>query len=352
MSAIRVKQLSKTFAYYQKQSGLKHSLRNLFHREQLYRHAVSSISFDIEQGEAVGFIGPNGAGKTTTLKMLSGILHPTAGEARVLGYVPWERKQAFKRRFAIVMGQKSQLWWDLPANESIYLNKCIYGVDDREYRLTLDELAELLDVKHLLGVQVRRLSLGERMKMEMIAALIHRPQLLFLDEPTLGLDFAAQHNVRQFLKAYREEKKATILLTSHYMRDIEHVCSRALVIHSGAIAYDGELSRMSGSFGRRKRMKVRFTSFVPPEQLHELVSLLADVREHQGMSAELEVASEEVKPLARLLLDHDLVEDWTVEEVPVEEIIERLYTAKCAEREGEEKDGETAGTEARHASEG
>ncbi|MEQ7051285.1 ATP-binding cassette domain-containing protein [Paenibacillaceae sp. P-4] len=351
MSAITVRGLSKTFAYYHKQSGLTHSIRNLFHREQLYRHAVSSISFEIEQGEAVGFIGPNGAGKTTTLKMLSGILHPSDGEARVLGYVPWERQQAFKRRFAIVMGQKSQLWWDLPANESIYLNKCIYGVDDLEYRKTLDELAEMLDVTHLLGVQVRRLSLGERMKMEMIAALIHRPQLLFLDEPTLGLDFAAQQNVRQFLKAYKEEKKATILLTSHYMRDIEHVCSRALVIHSGEIAYDGELARMSGSFGRRKRMKVRFTAFVPPEQLQDLVRLLAEVREHQGMSAELEVAADEVKPLARLLLDHDLVEDWTVEDVPIEEVIEQLYEAKCAEREGEETDGEASGAE-RHAAEG
>ncbi|MBN3525230.1 ABC transporter ATP-binding protein [Paenibacillus apiarius] len=351
MSAITVRDLSKTFAYYRKQSGLRHSLRSLFRREQLYRHAVANVSFDIAQGEAVGFIGPNGAGKTTTLKMLSGILHPSEGEARVLGYVPWERRREFKRRFAIVMGQKSQLWWDLPANESIYLNKCIYGIDDREYRITLDELADMLDVKHLLGVQVRRLSLGERMKMEIIAALIHRPKLLFLDEPTLGLDFAAQQNVRQFLKAYKEEKNATILLTSHYMRDIEHVCARALVIHNGRIAYDGELSRMSESFGRRKRMKVRFAAFIAPEELHELVRLLADVRTHDGLTAELEVASDEVKPLARLLLDHDLVEDWTVEEVPMEEVIERLYEAKSAD-EGEGDDGEAPGTRPRQTSEG
>ncbi|NKI24933.1 ATP-binding cassette domain-containing protein, partial [Paenibacillus dendritiformis] len=254
-----------------------------------------------------------GAGKTTTLKMLSGILHPSAGEAKVLGYVPWERRREFKRRFAIVMGQKSQLWWDLPANESIYLNKCIYGLGDREYRMTLDELAGMLDVRHLLGVQVRRLSLGERMKMEIIAALIHRPQLLFLDEPTLGLDFAAQQNVREFLRAYKEEKRATILLTSHYMRDIEQVCGRALVIHGGKIAYDGELTRISASFGRRKRMKVRFAADIPLIELRALVRMLAEVRAHQGMTAELEVAADEVKPLARLLLDHDLVEDWTVE---------------------------------------
>ncbi|EHQ60691.1 ABC transporter [Paenibacillus dendritiformis C454] len=348
MSAITVRGLSKTFAYYRKQSGLRHSLRHLFRREELYRHAVGGISFDIAQGEAVGFIGPNGAGKTTTLKMLSGILHPSAGEAKVLGYVPWERQREFKRRFAIVMGQKSQLWWDLPANESIYLNKCIYGLDDREYRMTLDELAGMLDVRHLLGVQVRRLSLGERMKMEIIAALIHRPQLLFLDEPTLGLDFAAQQNVRQFLRAYKEEKRATILLTSHYMRDIEQVCGRALVIHGGKIAYDGELARISASFSRRKRMKVRFAADIPPAELRALVQLLAEVRAHHGMTAELEVAADEVKPLARLLLDHALVEDWTVEEIPVEEAIERLYAAK-SEGEGERADGYEA---PRHATEG
>lgn len=348
MSAITVRGLSKTFAYYRKQSGLRHSLRHLFRREELYRHAVDGISFDIAQGEAVGFIGPNGAGKTTTLKMLSGILHPSAGEAKVLGYVPWERQREFKRRFAIVMGQKSQLWWDLPANESIYLNKCIYGLDDREYQMTLDELAGMLDVRQLLGVQVRRLSLGERMKMEIIAALIHRPQLLFLDEPTLGLDFAAQQNVRQFLRAYKEEKRATILLTSHYMRDIEQVCGRALVIHGGKIAYDGELARISASFSCRKRMKVRFAADIPPAELRALVQLLAEVRAHHGMTADLEVAADEVKPLARLLLDHDLVEDWTVEEIPVEEAIERLYAAK-SEGEGERADGYEA---PRHATEG
>lgn len=348
MSAITVRGLSKTFAYYRKQSGLRHSLRHLFRREQLYRQAVDGISFDIAQGEAVGFIGPNGAGKTTTLKMLSGILHPSAGEARVLGYVPWERQREFKRRFAIVMGQKSQLWWDLPANESIYLNKCIYGLGDRDYRMTLDELAAMLDVRHLLGVQVRRLSLGERMKMEIIAALIHRPQLLFLDEPTLGLDFAAQQNVREFLRTYKEEKQATILLTSHYMRDIEQVCGRALVIHGGKIAYDGELARISASFSRRKRMKVRFAADIPPAELRALVKMLAEVRAHHGMTAELEVAADEVKPLARLLLDHDLVEDWTVEEVPVEEAVERLYAAK-PEGEGERADGYEA---PRHATEG
>ena len=189
---IVVKHLSKSFDYYKKELGLKNSVRNLFHREKLVKAAVRNISFEVAEGEIVGFLGPNGAGKTTTLKMLSGIVYPTQGQASVLGFTPWERKKAFKMQFAIVMGQKNQLWWDLPANESLYLNKCIYEIEDREYQATLDELTELLDVKDLLSVQVRRLSLGERMKMELVAALLHKPRLIFLDEPTIGLDILSQ----------------------------------------------------------------------------------------------------------------------------------------------------------------
>ncbi len=200
MAVIRVEHLKKEFEYYKKGTGLQGSLHNLFHREMLKKEAVKDISFSVERGEMIGLLGPNGAGKTTTLKMLSGILFPTAGEVEIDGYIPWERKNAFKRRFSIVMGQKNQLWWDLPASDSFYLNKCIFDVPDGEYRRTVEELSELLDVKDLMNVQVRRLSLGERMKMEILAALIHRPDILFLDEPTIGLDILSQQKIRDFLK--------------------------------------------------------------------------------------------------------------------------------------------------------
>ena len=222
---ISVNNLRKEFSYYKKGAGLQGSLNNLFHRQMLTKEAVKDVSFSVEKGEMMALLGPNGAGKTTTLKLLSGILYPTSGEVLVNGFVPWERKNEFKRSFAIVMGQKNQLWWDLPASDSLYLNKCIYDVDDREYKKTVDELSELLGVRELMNIQVRRLSLGERMKMEILAALIHRPGILFLDEPTIGLDIVSQQKIRNFLHYYNEQTKTTIILTSHYMRDIEALCS-------------------------------------------------------------------------------------------------------------------------------
>jgi ABC-2 type transport system ATP-binding protein len=242
MHMIKVENLKKHYDYYQKDQGLKNSLKNVIRRKKLKKEAVNGISFNIEAGEIVGFIGPNGAGKTTTLKMLSGILFPTSGTATVGGFTPWERKKAFKMGFSIVMGQKTQLNWDLPAIETFNLNKCIYEVDDAAYKKTVDELVGLLGVEPLMKTQVRRLSLGERMKMELIAALVHRPRIIFLDEPTIGLDFVSQKTIREFIRHYNEETGATILLTSHYMGDIESLCKRAIVINEGLIAYDGNLS--------------------------------------------------------------------------------------------------------------
>lgn len=207
MPIVQVTNLSKVYEFYRKQPGLWNSIKSLFHREKLFTHAVKDISFTIDEGEFVGFLGPNGAGKTTTLKMLSGILYPTSGEANVLGHTPWKRQPQFQKQFALVMGQKNQLWWDLPAMESFILNKEIYEVSDTKFRETLDELSELLDIKHLLDVQVRKLSLGERMKCELVAALLHSPKVLFLDEPTIGLDVVSQNNIREFLKKYNKEKK-------------------------------------------------------------------------------------------------------------------------------------------------
>jgi ABC-2 type transport system ATP-binding protein len=318
---INVERLSKSFEYYKKELGLKNSLKNLFFREKLTKEAVCDISFQIEEGEMVGFLGPNGAGKTTTLKMLSGILHPTGGCASVLGYVPWERRKAFKMQFAIVMGQKNQLWWDLPANESLYLNKCIYEVEDRDYQSTLAELTELLDVKDLLNVQVRRLSLGERMKMELIAALIHRPKLVFLDEPTIGLDIISQKKIREFFKFYNQEKKATVILTSHYMQDVEDLCKRAIIINQGQIVFDGDLHRVNEVFAQSKLIKLQLSETVSSEAL----SVFGKIKEHGPFSVTLEIPRVDVKECSKAILDHLPVVDFNIEDIPVEEGIALLY---------------------------
>jgi ABC-type uncharacterized transport system, ATPase component len=258
---IAVKDLAKSFDYYKKETGLRNSVKNLFHREKLVKQAVKGITFEIAEGEIVGFLGPNGAGKTTSLKMLSGILYPTSGSASVLGYTPWERKKVFKKQFSIVMGQKGQLWWDLPASESLLLNKYIYEINDKDFYNTLEELSELLGVRDLMNVQVRRLSLGERMKMELIASLIHRPKVLFLGEPTIGLDIISQKKIRDFLKYFNQQTKTTVILTSHYMNDIEDLCKRVIIINEGALVFDGELKKVNDLFNQKKLITLKLSYF-------------------------------------------------------------------------------------------
>ncbi|SFF39621.1 ABC-2 type transport system ATP-binding protein [Paenibacillus algorifonticola] len=318
---IEVDGLSKSFTYHKKELGLKSSIQNLFRREMQTKHAVSDISFSIEEGEVVGFLGPNGAGKTTTLKMLSGILHPTSGSAKVFGYTPWERKNEFKRQFSIVMGQKNQLWWDLPANESLFLNKCIYEVDDVEYARTLGELTELLDVKELLKVQVRRLSLGERMKMELIAALIHKPRILLLDEPTIGLDIISQRKIREFFKYYNRDKKTTIVLTSHYMNDIEEMCDRSIIINHGRIVFDGGLNEVNERLGHKKIMKLVLSEPVEEWVLNQV----GEVKEFKDTHVKFVFEQSEIKKMSRWVLDHLPVIDFTIEDIPIEEGIALLY---------------------------
>ena len=241
MSIIQIQNLAKSYRVYQKKEGLREAFRGLFRREYKTVEAVKNVSLTVERGEFVAFLGPNGAGKTTTLKLLSGVIYPTSGVATVMGFTPWERSLEYRRRFALVMGQKNQLWWDLPAQESFRLNQKIYRLDSKQFEATLDRLTSLLDVKRLLGRPVRELSLGERMKMELIAALLHDPEVLFLDEPTIGLDVVAQHKIQQFLKQYQEERGITILLTSHYMKDVAALCKRVVVIAEGTVQYDGSL---------------------------------------------------------------------------------------------------------------
>src|SRR5271156_322387 len=239
--AIEVRALTKIYRTYQKEAGFWGTLKGLAHRRYKETAAAKQVGLTVEEGELVGFLGPNGAGKPTVLKMLSGLLYPTSGEATVLGFTPWRRQNDFKRQFALILGQKNQLWWDLPAAESLELNRVIYGIDPAAARRTIDELTELLDVREKLDVMVRELSLGERMKMELIAALLHRPKVLFLDEPTIGLDVVSQKKVREFLREYTLRNRITTLLTSHYMQDIEELCERIIIIDHGRVFFDGAL---------------------------------------------------------------------------------------------------------------
>src|ERR671937_298140 len=244
VSAIHVRVLRKTYTTSEREAGLLAAFRSVVRRRTRQVMAVGGISFDVAPGEIVGFLGPNGAGKTTTLKMLSGLLYPSSGSARVLGYVPWERKDGYRRQFALLLGQKNQLWWDLPARESLELNAKIYGLPAASLERIVTELSELLAVRDKLNVMVRELSLGERMKMELIASLLHQPKVLFLDEPTIGLDVVSQKTVREFLRHHNATRKTTILLTSHYMADIQALCQRVIIIDRGKIFFDGKLSEI------------------------------------------------------------------------------------------------------------
>ncbi|MCY9530245.1 ABC-2 type transport system ATP-binding protein [Paenibacillus sp. cl6col] len=321
MPIIEANNLTKTFTYYEKETGLRNSFKNLFKRNELSKEAVKGVSFSIDEGEIVGFLGPNGAGKTTTLKMLSGILYPSEGTASVMGFIPWQRKKQYKMNFSIVMGQKSQLWWDLPANESLLLSKYIYEIPDKDYQSSLSEMSELLDVADLLKVQVRRLSLGERMKLELIAALIHRPKVMFLDEPTIGLDIISQKKIRDFLKYYNQQKKTTIILTSHYMNDIEDLCKRSIIINQGIVVYDGQLNKVNSVFMDRKLIHLQFSEFVEQACLIDY----GTIREYSGYNVLLEVNKNGIKQTLKAILDRFPVFDFTIEDISIEEGIAKLY---------------------------
>src|SRR3989441_8782172 len=267
MPIIEAVGLSKTYRVYQKKEGLLGALRGLIRREYKDVKAVENVNFTIEPGEIVGFLGPNGAGKTTTLKMLSGLIFPTSGTASVLGHIPWQREDEFRRSFSLVMGQKNQLWWDLPAADSFQLHREIYSLPTEQFTQTLGELTELFGVKELTRQPVRELSLGERMKMELIASLLHQPRLLLLDEPTIGLDVVAQVTIQKCLREYNQVRGVTILLTSHYMRDVEALCKRVLVITHGKLVYDGPLTGIAERFGRDKLVKLQFDGAETPADL-------------------------------------------------------------------------------------
>lgn len=311
----------KSFQRYKKEPGIVGSFKSLFSRKYFEKKAVDDVSFEIEEGELVGFIGPNGAGKTTTLKCLSGLLYPTSGNLKVLGYNPYERQDEFLKQMAIVMGQKNQLWWDLPAAESFILNKEIYEIPTGQFNTTLDELATLLDVKKILNVQIRQLSLGQRMKMELIGSLLHRPRVLFLDEPTIGLDVFMQKKLRDFIKEYNERYKATILLTSHYMDDVKELCKRVIIINFGKIIYDGALDNIVKKYSSEKRVSVIFSDQVKREQL----KMLGKIESYELPKVVLSVAGNNVKKVAAKLLQDFPVEDVTIENPEIEDVIRDIF---------------------------
>jgi ABC-2 type transport system ATP-binding protein len=320
---IEVENLTRVYRTYKKRPGFWGGVQGLFKRDFEETRAADQVTFSIGEGELVGFLGPNGAGKTTTLKMLSGLIYPTSGRARVAGFDPSKRENAYRRLFALVLGQKNQLWWDLPALESFYLLRAIYGLDQAQYQQTLDELVELLGVGSKLNVQVRELSLGERMKMELIAALLHRPRVLFLDEPTIGLDVVSQKAVREFLRDYNRRNKTTILLTSHYMADISQLCERVIVIDHGRKIYDGDLDRIAGAGARQRIIKFTpRTSAFPADwkPLHGAARVCADGE------ILLHVPSEHVTEVCQQILNRGAVDDITIQDVPLEDIISEIFS--------------------------
>ena len=321
--AIRVRDLAKHFTVHRKAPGLLGSIKGLVSRENDLVRAVDGVSFEIAEGEIVGFLGPNGAGKTTTLKLLSGLLYPTSGETRVLGHDPWRRDHTLLRQLSLVMGQKNQLWWDIPARETFLLNKEIYEIPDAQYRQTVDDLVDLLDLGRVLDVPVRRLSLGERMKCELATALLHRPRVLFLDEPTIGLDIVAQKAVRQFVDAYRKRHHATIILTSHYMDDVQELCERVIVIDHGHVIHDGPLAEVVATFAGYRVVGMRFDRAVDRLELeaHGVVAA------YDGVSATLHLPRDEVSMRAARLLSSFPVADLTIEEPSIDDVIRQVFAS-------------------------
>lgn len=321
--AIRTADLCKYFQVPEREAGLMASIRSLVNRKTREVRAVDGVSFTIAPGEIVGFLGPNGAGKTTTLKMLSGLLHPSGGELSVLGHVPQRRERAYLRQITLVMGNRNQLQWDLPALDSFELQRAIYRLPPAEFRQTRDEFIELLDVGDLVSKPVRNLSLGERMKMEIIAALLHRPKVLFLDEPTIGLDVTMQRRIRGFIATYNQRYQATVMLTSHYMADVEALCKRVIVIHHGCVHYDGPLSGLVERFAAYRQIGVALEEPLDLGAYGEVVS-------SDGNRVTLRVPKAAASRITARLLAELPVIDLTIEEPPIDDVIEQVFAAEAA----------------------
>ena len=322
-TAITVTNLCKYYDVPERDAGLGNAVKSLFVRKTRTVKAVDGVSFTIPAGEVVGFLGPNGAGKTTTLKMLSGLLHPTSGRVDVLGYTPAQRHYDYLRQMTLVMGQRNNLVWDLPGADSFALSRTIYGIDAVQFSQTRDALVELLELQPLLTKPVRNLSLGERMKMEFALALLHRPQIVFLDEPTIGLDVSMQKRIRQFVAEYNQRYGASVILTSHYMDDVEALCKRVIVIHHGTIIYDGALSDLVRDFAANRIISIRTSASA--EQLGQYGTVVA----HDDGQLSITVAKQQVPAVAAQLLSHYDISDIAIGEPPIDDVIEALYAANA-----------------------
>lgn len=325
MLAVRTENLAKTYVAHKKEPGLRGAVRGLFTREMVEVQAVRDVNLALAMGERVGFLGPNGAGKTTTLKMLTGILHPTSGVAEVLGYVPFRRDPAMLRQISLVVGNRQQLWWDLPARESFLVLKELYEVDDAAYRHRLDRLVESLSLADKVDVQVRKLSLGERMKCELVAALLHAPRVVFLDEPTLGLDVVSQKRIREFLMELHREEGNTLLLTSHYMQDVQEICERVVIIDHGRVVFEGTLDQLARLHGETRQIRVALERPVDRADLEAL----GKVREAEEGSAVLEVPRAETAAAMAAILRDLPVADVSMQETDIEDVIRDLFTREA-----------------------
>ena len=324
MTQIHVHKLSKYFSVREKKqnnSSTIEAVRGIFFPRHIDKKAVENVSFDIDQGELVGFIGPNGAGKTTTLKMLSGLLYPTSGTVRVLGYEPFLRDHAFLRQISLVMGQKQQLWWELPVNDSFLLNKEIYDIPTAQYKRTLDELVDLFEVEDIIHLPPRTLSLGQRMKCELIAALLHSPKVLFLDEPTIGLDVVMQQHLRDFVAHYNKKFGATIILTSHYMDDVKQLCERIIMINQGQLVYDGKLAELTRNHADYKVLSIVFAKPISLQAIEKF----GEIELFDGSSVSVRVQSKDVQTAASKILADFPVEDINIQEPNIEDIIREIF---------------------------
>lgn len=321
---IEVRGLSKSFKVHTKEAGLLGSVKAVFYRKWVEKTALRSVDLDVGAGEILGLVGANGAGKTTLVKILAGIIHPTSGVAKVLGHTPWERRNEFRRQIALIMGQKAQLWWDLPAADCFLLLREIYNIPESEYKKTLGYLAESLGVQDQMGIQIRRLSLGERMKMELMAALLHKPKIVFLDEPTIGLDLTAQKAIRKFLLEYRQEHQPAMILTSHYMEDIETLCKRIVIIREGAFVYDGPLKNIADKHAAHKVITLRFSEAQTVEKLKGIVNGSGRIVQTDAYSLQLLIERDRALEASAHLLKSLPVSDLTVENEDIGNVIESI----------------------------
>ena len=321
MSAISVSHLTKNFKVHKKEAGFGGSLKSFLNRKYEVSEAVKDISFEIEEGELVGFIGPNGAGKTTTLKCLSGLLYPSSGKVDVLGYTPQERKHAFLRSISLVMGQKSQLWWNLPPLETFLLNKEIYELKENQFNKTLSTLVEMLDLRDILKIQVRKLSLGQRMKCELVASLLHQPKILFLDEPTIGLDVVMQDVMRNFVRDYNKEFGASIMLTSHYMKDVERLCKRVIVINKGSVLFDGDLVDLTKKYRKEKLAKIEFENVLDEKRILEF----GKIQKRNNNQIEILIPQKNIQDFAGFVSTNKNVLDFSIDDIPIEDVIGQIF---------------------------